>query len=72
MAFGSFDGFTSYIWYSLVDYLIPSPSGSDFSADAVSISALTASTTYDNELTDDLVDHVGNAMALHKVSLQRK
>ena len=62
VAFGSFDGFTSYIWYSLVDYLIPSPSGSDFSADAVSISALTASTTYDNELTDDLVN-AGNAMA---------
>ena len=56
VTFGSFDGLTSYLWYTLVDKVIPSPSGSSFSADAVSISALTASTTYDDELTGDLAN----------------
>ncbi|CAL6358299.1 unnamed protein product [Bathycoccus prasinos] len=62
VTFGSFDGLTSYLWYTLVDKVIPSPSGSSFSADAVSISALTASTTYDDELTGDLAN-AADAMA---------
>jgi hypothetical protein len=62
VTFGSFDGLTSYLWYTLVDKVIPSPSGSNFSADAVSISALTASSTYDNELSGDLAN-AASAMA---------
>ena len=70
VTFGSFDGLTSYLWYTLVDKVIPSPSGSSFSADAVSISALTASTTYDDELTGDLAN-AATPWLLRKASLRR-
>ena len=60
VCFGMFDGATSYLWYSLVDKIFPSPSGGQNGADAVSLSALTASTTFDD--SPPPIDTIGTKM----------